>query len=292
MKNGPKSTSTPPRPPADHHERRETKPATSVDVDRHRGHETADRVASNGPRPMPEEVVERRRRRDAVPLADLPDEQDLARCLDGESEPNTASWRTHHGAMTRTKPATRAERRAKGMAGVRDPGRAPRPPAIPERRRDRRREHEQAVVARQGRQPGEQPGQRRRRAASRGARARPSTARRRPAAGTARSCRAGPCRRSTAAGTATRKPAPTATNGARPGVAGDRPGQRRRGRADQRERQRGRPGDVAEEPQERHLDDAMRAASSGHSRGSAGSGRRGIVPPTSGKIQMKSTLNP
>ena len=35
--------------------------------------------------------------------------------LDGESEPKTASWRAHHGAMTRTKTATAPAAAAHGM---------------------------------------------------------------------------------------------------------------------------------------------------------------------------------
>ena len=41
--------------------------------------------------------------------------------VDGESEPKTASWRAHHGAMTRTKTATQPTAAATEMAGVRPP---------------------------------------------------------------------------------------------------------------------------------------------------------------------------
>ena len=55
---------------------------------------------------------------------------------------------------------------------------------------------------------------------------------------------------------------------------------------------RGRPGDVAEERAGTGPGRSTPAASSGRSRGSAGSGRPGSCPPTSAKIQMKSTLKP
>ena len=84
--------------------------------------------------------------------------------LDGESEPKTASWRAHHGAMTRTKTATAPTaaahemglRRPLGVAGVRDATGPPRAPAIPREHEPERGQDEQAVVPGERREPGEE----------------------------------------------------------------------------------------------------------------------------------------
>jgi hypothetical protein len=41
--------------------------------------------------------------------------------VDGDSDPKTASWRAHHGAMTRAKSATHASAADHGIAGLRAP---------------------------------------------------------------------------------------------------------------------------------------------------------------------------
>ena len=151
----------------------------------------------------------------------------LPEAVDGESEPKTASWRAHHGAMTSRKTATAADRRgerdARGRA--RAAADAPGPPAVPqedeaERRPGRAgRRCATASRARRAARPARTNARvTRPRSAARGHPER----RRRPAAGRARSCRAGPCTRSTGAGIATR-------------IAGadrhERPARRRRGRS-------------------------------------------------------------
>ena len=183
--------------------------------------------------------------------------------LDGESEPKTASWRAHHGAMTRTKTATAPTAAAHEMGRRRPLGRARRP------RRDRRatsasdptRTRARARPARAGRRSGR---------ASRDPAKKPAATNARPEP---RRPRAAIQKRRDDERLVEREvvglghvdgreerdrdeePGPDRHERPRARVARDRPGQRRRDRADERERQRGRPRDVAEERQERDLDD-------------------------------------
>ncbi len=85
----------------------------------------------------------------------------LPEVVDGESDPKTASWRAHHGAMTRRKTATAADRRReRDASGAGDAGRAPGTPAIDQAKTSPSDDqHEQAVVAGERGEPGEQAGQ-------------------------------------------------------------------------------------------------------------------------------------
>ena len=184
----------------------------------------------------------------------------LPDAVDGESDPKTASWRTHHGAMTSAKSA---DARDGGRERDGRPGRTAAPARLDRQARQRSQAKASPSAARTSspslRDSVASPASSPARANARGeplqaAGAHPERRRRR-AAGTARSCPAGPCTSATGPGSRSGSPAPIATVRSRAGVAGDRPGQRRRDGADQRERQRRRPGDVAEDRQERHLDD-------------------------------------
>ena len=110
------------------------------------------RVASSGPTPMP-------RRCSSVagvvmlfhsPMSRM--NRTLPDAVDGEMEPKTASWRSHHGAMTRTNSPTQATAADHGIALP--------APAIPQEREAQGGEDEQAVVPRQGRESGQEAGRR------------------------------------------------------------------------------------------------------------------------------------
>ena len=87
----------------------------------------------------------------------------LPDAVEGESDPKTASWRAHHGAMTSRNSATQPTAAPNGIAGRPRLGRPPRPPAIPQEGETEGDHDEDAVVARQRRQTGEQAGAPRRR---------------------------------------------------------------------------------------------------------------------------------
>ena len=105
-------------PSADDHQRRKQDPTDERDVDHDRGDEPADPGREERSDPHIQEMPERGRDRDAVPLVDRSDEQDLAQAVDGDSDPKTASWRAHHGAMTSTNTATHPTAAANGIDGV------------------------------------------------------------------------------------------------------------------------------------------------------------------------------
>ena len=80
----------------------------------------------------------------------------LPDAVDGESDPKTSSWRSHHGTMTRAKSPTHAAAGAEPDGGAPRAGRPPGPPAVPGEGEAERHEDQQAVVARQGRESGEE----------------------------------------------------------------------------------------------------------------------------------------
>ena len=177
--------------------------------------------------------------------------------VDGDSEPKTASWRIHHGPMTRRNTATDADGRRERDGRAPGAGRAPRPPAIEQEDDAQRDEDEQAVVPGERREAGEQAGQDER-----------APGMRRPTKGTGRHPQRGDDQRLVERevvglrhvdGGQQRdrhehaRPDRHERSGAR--VPGDGPGQRRGDRADERERERRCPGDVTEDRQERDLDD-------------------------------------
>ena len=165
------------------------------------------RVASSGPMPMPSRCPSVAGRRDAVPLADVADEEDLARRRRRRERPEDRQLaqppRRHDQRRTARRSRDRGPERDRGrsrpLRQARAPGQAP---AIPGEGEPERGEDEQAVVPRQRGEAGQQAGQRRTTAAmSRAApRAPIQSDAERPAAGRARSCPAGPCRQPTAAG--------------------------------------------------------------------------------------------
>jgi hypothetical protein len=64
------------RPPSDHHERRQREAGDQRGEDHHGGHEPTDPRGQERPDAHAQQVVQRGRGRDAVPLADVPDEED------------------------------------------------------------------------------------------------------------------------------------------------------------------------------------------------------------------------
>ena len=221
--------------------------------------ETSPPIAGHEQRPdaHPEQVVEGRRDRDAVPLGDVADVQDASRGGRGRQ-------RAEDGQLTRI-PGRDREREqddGAGRGGERDacrprrvpPGGATRADPVPQDDREQDGEHEDAVVARQRGDAREEPREHEvPRAALQAARREPQRAgdqrlverevvrlghvherQRRERRQDARAERDG-------VGCA--------------GVAADLPGQRRRERTDQRERDGGGDRRGPEEPDERHLDD-------------------------------------
>ena len=180
---------------------------------------------------------------DAVDGESVPNVDELAQRTTAASRRRTARRRP---APPRTAPAPAAARprrtRSASAAGPTATPRRARP--SPARRR----------CARASRCPRAAP-RPRTRARSPAARAPRGTAPRRPAAGRARSCPAGPCTRTRARAARRGSPAPTCTIRGAPasraishasGAASD---------ADERERQRGREARLAQQPDERHLDE-------------------------------------
>ena len=180
----------------------------------------------------------------------------LPDAVDGESEPNTATWRRYHGHDGHGEQRhgagggrQRDARRARGLVT----GSAPRTPAVPQEDGAQHRQDQHAVVARERRQPGEE-------------------ARQGEVAGAPRSPRPAIHREAATSGWYSEKLSGWAmyTNdsagqgdehaGRRgheprgPRVPRDRPGERSGERADDRERQRGRHRRRSEQPDERHLD--------------------------------------
>ncbi len=86
----------------------------------------------------------------------------LPDAVDGESVPNTASWRRYQGttatANSATAPSAAASGIRRGAPGL-AAGSAHRPPAVPQERGAQHGEDQHAVVARERRQAGEQPRQ-------------------------------------------------------------------------------------------------------------------------------------
>ena len=140
--------------------------------------------------------------------------------LDGEIEPNTASSRSHHGAMTSDEERrhTRARPRPGWPAAPCCPRREPPAPAIDPRARRRRarraRAGRRSATASRSR-PAGRPATNDRGVSVQAAGAHPER-RQPPAADTARSCPAGPCRSATATGSPRGSPAPIAMAPARP----------------------------------------------------------------------------
>ena len=179
------------------------------------GDQAADAAGDQRADALPEQVLEGRRGRDAVPLADVADEQDLAgrgRRRDRAEDRELAQPpRRHDDENSATQP-TAAQNEMAGDARAAE-------------RQARQRSHTTASRARPGpagrrsgpasrgpQQPGEDERPRRRP----GARGRPARAPPRRAAGRARSCRAGRDRPPTAAGSRRGCPAPTATSARAP----------------------------------------------------------------------------
>ena len=140
------------------------------------------RVAMSGPAPIPSRCSSEA---GVVMLFHSPMSRmnrTLPEAVDGESEPKTASWRAHHGAIDEGEDGDapdrgrERDRRRPRLAGPSGP---PGPPAIPGEDETERQQDEQAVVAGQRGQPGEQAGEHERTARVRAAaerRERPSRA--------------------------------------------------------------------------------------------------------------------
>ena len=205
---------------------------------------------------------------------------------DGEIEPKTASWRANHGASTTRKSAKQATAAHRGIAGRREPPPRHAGPAIPREGKRERRAHEDPVVAGQGRQAHEEAAERERaRVATQPARAHPErTGHQRlveaEVVGLGHEDGGGQGDGHQDAG-----PHGNEAGGSR--VAREGPRERRRQRAQEGERQRGGDRGGAEEPDERDLDDARPAASSGRSTGPAGSGRPGSRRPPRGRSRSR-----
>ena len=106
--------------------------------DPERGDQPADPGREKRPDPHPEEVVERGRARDLVPLVDRRMNRTLPEANEGESEPKTASWRANHGAIRREQPR-RSDRRPRAGSPAdhaRGAGRVHARQAIPQERQD------------------------------------------------------------------------------------------------------------------------------------------------------------
>ncbi len=168
----------PPGPPTDEHQRRQDEAAH----ERHEDHHGRDGATHPGRDQRadahPEEMLQGRRCRDAVPLPDVPDEQDLARGGRRRERPEDGQLarppRRHHQREQRDG-TDRGRDRDRGPAAAVRP---PRPPAIPGEGGTEGNEDEQSVVTGEGRQPGEQARQRRTRGPIPAARGPPSTTRR------------------------------------------------------------------------------------------------------------------
>ena len=187
--------------------------------------------------------------------------------LEGERDPKTASWRSHHGAITSTNKPTQAMAAATGMAGRARlsgvGGTAPSEGAARLARQARQRSQTKARprAASTSRPslrdsvatPGEQPGQRE------GSGRAPEAASAHPQRGRDQRLVQREVVRLRHVGQRQdrdrdEEPGADRDRAARAGVAGDRPGERSGGGADQREGQGRGPGDVTEQHQERHLD--------------------------------------
>ena len=122
------------------------------------------RVISSGPQPMPEQVVQRGRGRDAVPLADVADEQHLAGRGGRRERPEDRqlAQRTRARRTPRTAPPPPAAARngIRPAVAARRPNAADRPQRSHRNAQAQHRQHEHAVVARERGEAGQQPGQR------------------------------------------------------------------------------------------------------------------------------------
>ena len=235
------------RPPANDNEWREDETRDQHDVDRHGGQEPTDSARDQWASAHPEEVLQRRRRRDAVPLADRADEEDLAgghRRRQGPEDRELADPPWRHDEDERRDGTDRCARW--------DHASAPRP--IPGEREDDDEEYEHAVCPRQRGEAGQEPGKDER-------------ARRTPQATRDHPQRAGHQRleegevvglgheRDGQRRDGNQDARAHRDHGVSARFAGDRPGQRRGGRTDQDERCCGRPRLRAEQGEERHLDE-------------------------------------
>ena len=224
-----------------------------------RGDEAADPAQQQRPDALPEQVVEGRRHRDAVPLADVADQQHLPEAVEARASRTPRAGARHHGATTTRNRATQptaARERDRGRPGRRPPDRQ-RAPAVPQRTRGRRSPPARARrrCGRAWRAPTSRPASanvarspRRPRAASHSA----------PATSGWKSAKlSGWAMNTSDSGRDGGQDAGADRDGRRrAGVPGDRPGRAaRRAAPMQRERQRGRDRGRAEEPDERHLDE-------------------------------------
>ena len=208
----------PPPPPRPDEQERDQDQRPDEDAEDERGrHEPAHAGQQQRPPAHAQEMVQGRRDRDAVPLADVADEQHLAGRGRWRERPEhrqlaqvpgrdgTANSATAPTRRTGSGPGAWARRRSRGPSAGGPTGTWPQHARAPGRRRCARAWRGRPAAPR-ARRPGRCPA----------GPARRGTASRRPAAGTARSCPAGPCRRKRAPAARLARPHPRSRTRAHP----------------------------------------------------------------------------